>query len=403
MIIHRPYKENEGDWAFVKCKISDEVNHSDKIIFYSVPKEYSGYLVDEVADSFLLAALLPAIFAGQRIVVKHAISSNLAYNIRTIVYLFSKTFNINVPSDCIDVQETRNCSFTPSAVMTGFSGGVDSLCTYINHTNENCPGDFQITHLALFNIGSYGNVYAQSHNDYLNDVKRASVFAQKVAKPLVLVDSNIGELYTHPALIYYSMRSTISLCSAVLALQKLVRRYFISSSGTIDGMKLSRWDQYFYEDALVHLLSTDCTTIYISESDLNRVEKTKVLADSPLAQEYLYVCAADIYNAKHGTSYKKDTAPNCGECLKCERTLLTLDFLGVLSKFAKRFDLKKYATFRSKFVDGVVIRREDDHFKEEIYSLMLEKGFSPSLRQRVLRCCFIVYSKLRKIKKRLLK
>lgn len=217
------------------------------------------------------------------------------------------------------------------------------------------------------------------------------------------MDSNIGELYTHLELIYYSMRSTICLSSAVLALQKLVRRYFISSSGTIDGMKLSRWDQYFYEDALVHLLSTDCTTIYISESDLNRVEKTRLLVDNPLAQDFLYVCAADIYNANHGTSYRKDTAPNCGECLQGERTLLTLDFLGVLPKYVKRFDLKKYATFRSKFIDGVVIKRGDDHFKEEIYSLMLEKGFSPSLRQRVLRCCFIMYSKLQKIKKKFFK
>lgn len=78
----------------------------------------------------MLAALLPAIFTDQRIIVKHAISANLAYNIRTLVYLLSKAFNISVPSDCIDVQEIRNSSFMPSAVMTGFSGGVDVYQSY---------------------------------------------------------------------------------------------------------------------------------------------------------------------------------------------------------------------------------------------------------------------------------
>ncbi len=99
----------------------------------------------------------------------------------------------------------------------------------------------------MFNIGSYGNNYKRSYSDYMNDVKRASEFSNDVQMPLVLIDSNIGELYTHPSIFYYSLRSTICLSSAVLSLQKLFKRYFISSTGTIDNMKLSCWDQYFYE------------------------------------------------------------------------------------------------------------------------------------------------------------
>ena len=97
MIIHTPYKEIKGDWAFVKCLITDEINHSDKLIFYSVQKKYADYLVDEVADSFLLVALLPAMFTGQRIVLENPISSSLSYNIATIVYLLSKAFKIAPP------------------------------------------------------------------------------------------------------------------------------------------------------------------------------------------------------------------------------------------------------------------------------------------------------------------
>ncbi|WP_455674374.1 hypothetical protein [Phocaeicola sp.] len=109
-----------------------------------------------------------------------------------------------------------------------------------------------------------------------------------------------------------------------------------------------------------------------------------MLANNPLAWKYLYVCAADIYNAKHGTHFIKDKVPNCGECIKCERTLLTLDFLGVLSKFSHRFDLQKYTFFKECFIDSVLVGWREDHFKKEIYELMLEKGFKLSFRQHVL-------------------
>ena len=54
------------------------------------------------------------------------------------------------------------------------------------------------------------------NTDFQNDIKRASEFAERVKMPLVIVDSNIGELYGHPDIFHYSLRSTICLSSGIL-------------------------------------------------------------------------------------------------------------------------------------------------------------------------------------------
>ena len=146
-------------------------------------------------------------------------------------------------------------------------------------------------------------------------------------------------------------------------------------------MRLNRYDQYLYENSITQLLSDNNTSIFISEADMNRVEKTRQIAGNPLVQRSLYVCASDILNEKQGTNYKKDTKPNCSECLKCTRTEITLDYLGVLDKYRDRFDLEKYYKLKPKL--EYTAFRSDDPLQREVFDLMTEKGFEPSLKMKV--------------------
>ena len=123
------------------------------------------------------------------------------------------------------------------------------------------------------------------------------------------------------------------------------------------------------------MLSTDSTQIYVAEADLDRVEKTRLIATKSLAEKYLYVCAADIFNEKLGTNIVKGDYPNCSECSKCVRTLLALDFLGVLDKYAERFDLKKYHQNREKYIFEVFRDYREDRFKNELRNLILSTGY----------------------------
>lgn len=340
-------------------------------IFVEVEKEYENYLVHEVEDPFVIAAMLPALMAGENIECDR-ISDDLFYHSHTILYLLSKVFR----KPCIKVvpKQIRHLDLNPKAVGTGFSGGIDSFATFINHTDADCPESYRITHLTLFNIGSYGNDYEQTQVKFKKDIQRARLFTEKVGLPLVTVNTNIGNLYSHKEIQNYSLRSTMCLSVAVVALSKLLCKYYISSTDTIDDMKLSRYDQYFYEYSLTQLLSNHNTSIFVTEADLNRVEKTQIVAKSDYSKDFLYVCAADIYNERFQTSFKKDTAPNCSRCIKCVRTMITLDLLGYRDKFSSRFDFQKYDKEYNNHLLDIATKKGYDHFSREIYELMQEKG-----------------------------
>lgn len=340
-------------------------------VFIEVENKYADNLVYETADSFILAAMLPALMAGEDIECD-TVSDDLYYHSSTILYLLSKVFR----KPCIKIvpKHIVHVDFHPAAVGTGFSGGIDSFATFLSHTNNSCPEAYKITHLTLFNIGSYGNDYNLTLEKFNKDVQRAQPFAEKIGLPLITVNSNIGNLFTHKEIRHYSLRSTICLSVGILALSKLFRTYLISSSGTIDDMKLSRYDQYFYENSLTQLLSSHNTNIIVSEADLDRVEKTKIVAENDLPKDFLYVCAADIYNEKFNTNFNKDTAPNCSKCIKCVRTMMTLEILGYRDKFSSRFDFSKYEKEYKRHLLDIATKKGYDHFSREIYELMQQKG-----------------------------
>jgi len=382
MIINSIDKYYSEDLCYISSEIECEITNSTKKIFYSVSSKFGEYLVNEIADAFVLACILPALVSKQNIIVKGAVSEDLRYNFNTLIFLLSKVFNY--PSIYLIEESIYNVKFNSSACATGFSRGVDSLTTFLKHSNKDeCPKGYMISHLTLFNVGSYGNDYNYSKERFIQDSNCALEFSKVVDMPLVLLDSNIGELYSEKEIFHFSLRSTICLSSGILALQKLFKKYFISSSGTIDDMKLNRWDQYYYENSLVQLLSNKNVDIHISEADMNRVQKTDYTANSDLASRYLYVCASDIYNGEYGTNFSKDTSPNCSECVKCTRTILTLDFLGVLDKYSNRFDLSKYEKMKSDLIIDVWLNYKSNHFKNEIFQLMKQKGYSLDLKMKL--------------------
>lgn len=342
MIINKPYIETRGDETFLISQIKDEVANIEKDIFYSVPNEYGKYLCDEVADAFVVAMLLPALVSGQNIKVNAPISEILYYQIENnLIYTLSKVFE-KKPIKVLP-KSTFTPDYTPTAVATGFSGGIDSLTTFINFSSKNIISDYQLSHLTLFNVGAYGNK-EESNISFQKDLKRAKEFSQSVNFPIISLNSNICSYHNYKDIFAFGTRFVINIASGVLALQKLIKSYLISSGYPIEyiSIRSDKKDNAHYDTLLGTFLSTTKTKFIITELNKNRVEKTRFISENPLAQKYLYVCAADVYNEKYDKGYCKDTAPNCSECDKCMRTMLTLDLLGALDKFKFRFDLNKY-------------------------------------------------------------
>lgn len=393
MIINKLKLETGGGKTYISSLVIDECSKEEKTIFFSVPNEYADYLVTENADAFVLAALIPAIVTRQHITVKAAVSDSLMYHLTSLRYLMEtafKSYILPAPHQAVLPEGTHtqiiadsveHFEFKPTAVSTGFSGGIDSLATFITHTSDECPDYYKITHLCLMNIGSYGDNYETTSKEFKSETERASKFAQQVDKPLVLLDSNIGELcrpYNPPGetkyRINFSSRLIMSISAGIWILQKLFKMYYLSSSGTFKDFAISRYDQGYYENALAQLLSSASTSIHIGEATLDRVEKTKIVANSPYSNKHLYVCAASILKTLYEDKFEKNGYPHCGTCTKCIRTLLTLDFLGVLNQYESRFDLKKYAANRDKYILDTYATRHYNHFNDEICQLIESSG-----------------------------
>ena len=346
-------------------------------IFFETTPEFGQYLVHEVADAFIISALLPALVNGEDIYVDR-VSSSVRYNFDALMYLFGKIFSYSPIK--LHAEEVLDINFEPKAVGTGFSGGVDSLLTYLEHTSDECPENLRVDHLALFNVGAYGNDPVKTSKNFHEDLERAKKFSNQVNIPLVPLNSNLSSIYTHKDIFHYSLRIELCLSAGILSLQKLFRQYYISSSYTIEQTRLHKHSQTHYESLISQRLSTANTNIMISEVHYNRVEKTKKILASDLTAQHLYVCNADLMNEKWGEHNEKEGYLNCSECFKCVRTLLTIDILGKLDQFGNLFNLEKYKKQKDQLILNMYQLRHKDPFQKEIYELFIETNsqFTPS-------------------------
>lgn len=377
IVINKPVIKKEGDNVFLVSKVEDGILKTEKEYFFSVQEGFGVYLTHEVADAFVSALLMAAIMSGQDIIVKAPLSEVFYHNLEnSLIYTICKAYN--KPKIKVKAESLISPDFDPRAVSAGFSGGVDSFATVIQHTSKKCPKSLTLTHLTLMNVGSYGDSeVAFSH--FSNDAIRSKEYAEKLKLPLVLINSNIGSAYRREEckrLRGFASRSIISLTSGILSLQKLYKYYFISSSRTIDEIKLSHSNQSYYEPLIASYLTTHTTRVLIANADMNRIDKTKYIADIKDVQERLYVCAADIYNEKQNKTYSKDGYPNCSECDKCTRTMLTLELLGKLDFYSNQFNIQKYKYQKRELYEQVFRRKNKESMYWDLYLLMQANNYT---------------------------
>jgi hypothetical protein len=383
MVIQKPFIKFKDGQAFLISVVIDEVSNREKEFYFSVSEEYGDYLCTEVADAFLVAMLVPALFSGQDIRIDAPISELLKYQIDnsllfTLSHVYDKPPIKILPASIIDP------AYHPTAVATGFSGGVDSFTTVLEHISKDCPESLRLTHLTLFNVGSYGNDEENTQKSFKNDAQRAEKFSRENGLPLVLLNSNISKAYDVDDMIYgFTPRSKVSIISGVLALQKLIKVYFIASSNTIDDIELDKWYQDSYETLMASFLTTSSTRIIISNPDLTKVQKIIRIANHKIVQSNLYVCLADIINEIGTIKIEKGVKPNCSQCYKCLNAMVILDILGLLDKYQDRFDLDKYNQTKAKYLRHIIKSASRQRTYRDIYELMIERKYV--LTGRVLR------------------
>lgn len=389
--IGKPIREEMGEAFYLSSIISSDKDNICEKIWYRTTAEWSKYLTDETADAFLLPMLLVALRTQEDISIEAPVSEKLYYNIKNnILYTLSIPLKVSHNVD-VKCDSLVTLDFHPFAVGCGCSLGVDSFSAMIRHMSDDCPKSFRITHLTNFNVGAYGNDFEKSEKYYQEALPDVKKYAQEKEMPLVLLESNFGVFFEGEN---FNWCGPVRTMSGVLALQKLFKRYYYASGTTNEEFKYTD-TMCEFASLLIPMFSTENTELIVADQDRNRIEKTISIVDDPFAQKYLDVCWKRIKANRGDTRFMQYPFKNCTRCSKCERTVLTLDILGCLDNFKEVFDVEYFHKNRDAIVRNYVARRNVNHYFNEVYQLMIEKGYLIPKESNLIRIKQIVKSGLK--------
>ena len=265
-----------------------------------------------------------------------------------------------------------------NAVGTANSLGVDSFYTIYKYANAK-DDDLRITHfyMGAVSLDLWGTK-AKDLFAYLEKKKynyeRYKLVAGELGKELVMTYSNFIEFmckkfkYNH-----VSVHTYITLAE-ILCLKKLWKTYLFSSTFPESDFPIKdtrNMDCSHYDDLTTKSLSVPDLLFKSSGTEVSRYEKTKILADYPMAQKYLRPC----FNFMSLNKSQKKNMKNCGRslCPKCLRLLVSADVSGNLGKFKNVVDIEKYKKHRKRYFRIVVWGKDRSPFLAELYPHCLEK------------------------------
>ena len=331
--IGRPAVVRNGGRARLTAPI--RCGGKDSPVWFEVEERYGDYLCAERSDAFLIGLLNHAMREHLDIECEAPVGAQLLYQIRTYLVpaLVRASHALREPKIAaeMDAEPMRNAG----GVGTGISCGVDSFHVLCKYAKSEYPG-LSLTHLLLNNVGSFWlGEKGEVDHQYEWQAEHARRFCKEHGFNLIVTDSNIAAAF--PQRHYFT--HTYTSCFAIYALQKLWSTYFYGSSGE-DFSAFSLIDNDLHNAGRYDLLTLDAFStrslkIYSEGGAITRFEKMKEVIEYPPSYGYLHVC-------------NSDSGPNCGVCPKCLRTLVLLDALGALDRYAKVLPVERYRSQRPK-------------------------------------------------------
>ncbi|MEH7255218.1 hypothetical protein V7111_24230 [Neobacillus niacini] len=342
----------------VRLQAKFEAAGISNVLWYETNEKFGQYMTTGRIDAFLVGLLWLGLKRGQNIMVKGPLSEKLFYGLNHhIIPLIAQIYKYKP----IQVQ-CDNLISTPlpneGGVGTGLSCGIDSLCTVYEHQGKSVPERFQITHFIFFNTGSNQMMGSKQWQEKIFQERVAwdKACAAELGKELIVVDSNINELLKMSFVRTHTLRNL----SALLVFQKLFHVYYYSSGYQTLNAKFNQ-DSASYDAISLPLLSTENLAFYSAGSNFSRVQKTQMVSEFNISYNYLNVCLFKI--------------KNCGRCLKCKRTLLTLDILGSIDKYKHVFNLAAFNKIKESYIQEVIASRNSDPLFKDIYEEMVRRKY----------------------------
>lgn len=345
IIINQPYiEEIEGGKVRLCSRIEGSMND---VLYYEVDEKYRQYLCDDRADAFLVGLLHSAMFNGEDIVCKCGVSEQLLFQMNTYYVPIVSQNMKDMHAIDMTAEPLPPLEKTAGAVATGLSGGVDSYYTMVKYSDPGW-GSNKLTHLMFNNIFTADVDEERIREQHRIDVEEKREIAQELGLAYIDLYTNLYAFYKHPGI--FNHYFALQYASAVMALGKLFRVFYFSSSYSLEKFSLDH--KKVPSSAPFDLFALKCLAVgelvfYSSGTEVTRYQKMEHFAHHPSPQKHLQVCG---YNQDYGGHEKKMATLNCGSCMKCSRAIVSLMIMGVLDKYEHLFDMTRYKKGVSRFV-----------------------------------------------------
>ena len=332
--------------------VYDHAGLAPETYWYDVPVSYREAVTD-LANPWAVCLLPLAMTLGENVRLPLAVDETLARNLYEWMLIFKAWYpHLSV----IDLQAPSINTTYPSARKTVafFSGGVDSFFTVLRQEEHSdyrnkMPVD-DLLFVWGFDIPLSKPAAFHRYHDQLRQA------AADLGKNLIVIATNLRTTQLNKRAPWGELYFSCAMTSVAHLLDKRFGKTLLSAGGE-EIHEVTPWASTVITDPL--LSSVNLKVVYDGFTS-TRVERTKLVASSAVAQQRLHVC------------WRGQDETNCGRCVKCWRTLTTLEVLGVRSRFENVFPPGIFSLAKLRRV--YMPRAMDRGYFVQIQKLARERG-----------------------------
>ena len=334
--IGKPYITKTGDGLARLCADVTILNRTRQL-WYGVEERYEFALTQDRSDPFVAAMVHTGMQLGADILCEEPVSQRLLYKINHS-YIPALAFAFRDLKEMQVIAEPAGPHETKGAVGCGGSFGVDSLYTII----QNSRGYYPVTHLCLFNAGSFGG--EPGRKLFQRHYELVHAYAEQKGMDSLFVDTNLYEIPDES----WPNVSTQRFLSVLLALQGLFGTYHYAATFRDEQFRFSESNSAYYDPLTVNCFATDSLRLFLSGASASRTDKLMALADYPEEAARLHPCAR-----------RQAWEKNCSECEKCVRDMMVIYAAKKTDRFARAFDFDGFEKQMQTRLASVLREKED--------------------------------------------
>lgn len=337
-------------------------------IWVEADNKYREYMVVENCDASLCFVVIFAMRERYDIICEAPVTEILLYKLNEFAQI-GHTYNDRLHLPKISA---NTCDPLPNekAVVTTASFGVDSSYAISKFINPSYPS-LKLTHLMHNDVLEFSD-FSRRYKCYFKTpaeeaVKTANQVKAFYRNKVIEVAGELNLEYCFFDTNFKSFSKFFPLVSKYYITYMnsgFVAHSFAKLFGTVivpGAYDISHFtvnnilycDSTDYEVLNLYMLSTGNFGVginFIADTFcMDRLDKTKALIGNSVIENHLSVC------------WFTQNGKNCNTCPKCKRTLIMLDYLGVVDRFADVFDIDYYnknfdSLYKEYLIYGVDIK-----------------------------------------------